>query len=174
MKSVVRLLTRLRQTLASFICPELVEQRDQLEREANRDALTDVANRRALDRALPAAEADPQTAIVLLDANDFGLVNKRCGHATGDELLRQMARVIERVAQRFGLSARVFRAGGDEFVILASTQTAQRLRDEAEREFGEVTVCSGVRVSLSGTVGQTLREADRLLQTRKRTRKEAA
>lgn len=166
-------LRQLRQRLASIICPELVDERDLFEREANRDALTGVANRRALDRALPEAERDPHTSVVLFDANGFGLVNKECGHAAGDELLRQMAHAIERAARRFRVGVRVFRSGGDEFVVLASAESAYHLRDEAEHEFGEVTVYSGVRVSLSGTVGRTLREADLLLQARKCERKAA-
>lgn len=163
---------RIRRALAGALCPELVDERDRFERAANVDALTGVANRRALDRALPSAELDHSTAVVIFDADNFGQVNKVCGHAAGDRLLVEAARTIERAASRFGYGVRVFRAGGDEFVVLAPSATACLIRDEAEEEFGEREACAGVRVSLTGTVGRTFDEADACLQQRKAARKD--
>lgn len=165
------LLASARARVADLIFPEGREQRDMLAREANVDALTGVANRRALDLALRSAERDAGTRVVLFDADNFGQVNKTCGHARGDELLVELARSIERAASRFGYGVRVFRRGGDEFVVLASEATARLIRDEAEVEFGEREACRGVRVSLTGTVGRTLGEADAALQGRKDERR---
>lgn len=102
--------------------------------------------------------------------NNFKIVNDWLGHPTGDAMLVEVALAITRAARRYGFGVRVFRYGGDEFVVLASGATACRIRDEAEALFGSREVF-GVRVSLSGTVGRTLAEADASLQVRKEARK---
>lgn len=157
---------QIRELIADLIYPEGRERRDQAERIADTDALTGLANRRALDRALPTAEVDPDTSVVFFDANNFGLVNKQQGDAAGDELLREMAAAIQLTGKRFGCATRVFRKGGDEFVALVPTRWAHSFRDAAEAEFG----IRGT-VSLSGNVGSTLAQADERLQERKRQRK---
>jgi GGDEF domain-containing protein len=162
---------RLRRLIAGAICPELVEQRNTFERLANTDPLTGVANRRALDRALPSAEADPHVRVVLFDADNFREANKSCGHATGDQLIRMMSGAIVGAATARGFGARVFRLGGDEFAVLASEVSAYQIRDDAEAAFGTLIMGPGLRVSISGTVGRTLAEADAALQARKGTRK---
>ena len=164
---------QLREKLADFIYPEGRDRRDQAERAANTDALTGLGNRRALDLALPTAEADPRTAIVFFDANNFGQVNKLAGDVEGDQMLRSIAVSLSDTARRFGCGSRVFRKGGDEFVVLVPTFWAEKFRDRAEREFGFIRVGS-VAVSLTGSVGQTLVQADSTLQARKRERKAAA
>jgi diguanylate cyclase (GGDEF)-like protein len=165
-----------RQLLADWIFPEGRERREELAREQDIDHLTGLANRRALDRALATAEADSRTAVILFDANNFGLVNKRLGHATGDELLRELAAALQIVARAYGVASRVFRLGGDEFVVLAPAGWAEKLRDAAERHFGQRRFLSGglaFTVSLSGTVAQTLVAADDALQMRKQATKES-
>jgi GGDEF domain-containing protein len=92
------LLTTVRRRLAALIYPEGEDRRERAERAANFDDLTQVANRRALDLALPAAEADPTMLVILFDANNFGKINKIAGHSKGDEVLRELAQVIERCA----------------------------------------------------------------------------
>jgi len=164
------LLTFARRRFADLIYPEGGERRDQLEREANFDPLTGFANRRALLRALPSAEAAPDTLVVLFDANNFRQVNKAAGHMAGDDLLCEIASAISLAARRFGYGVRVFRWGGDEFVVLASSNTAYYIRDEAEEGFGVRTI-AGARISLTGVVGKTIEEADAQLQARKSARK---
>jgi diguanylate cyclase (GGDEF)-like protein len=166
------ILASARAAVADLVYPEGRNRREQLARDADTDPLTGLANRRALDRALPSAERDPHTLVVLFDANNFGAVNKLCGHAEGDRLLVALARRIELAAMRYGYGVRVFRSGnGDEFVVLCSAITACLIRNEAEEDFGEVEVCAGLTVSLTGSVGRTLAEADARLQARKAARK---
>ena len=165
------MLRRLRRRIAGALCPELVEQRDRFERLSLTDPLTGVANRRALDRALPSAEADSHVRVLLFDADNFREANKSCGHATGDQLIRMMSAAIVGAATARGFGARVFRVGGDEFAVLASDTAAYRIRDEAEDAFGTLHLGSGLQVSISGTVGRTFAEADAALQARKGARK---
>ncbi len=88
---------------------------------AMQDPLTDLPNRRALHAALDAAIATPPKdgefhAFYLLDLNGFKRVNDEHGHATGDEVLRVVAKRFRSVARKEDLVARM---GGDEFAVLA-------------------------------------------------------
>jgi GGDEF domain-containing protein len=163
------LLTSIRRRIADAIAPELMEQRNALERAANYDALTGLANRRAFDLAIAAAELDPQTSIILFDANNFGKLNKAAGHKFGDVILREMATTIrQQTGLLLGTAERVFRYGGDEFVVICPASIANTLRDNCEAKFG---FRYWFDVSLVGTVGGTLAEADATLQDRKAGRK---
>jgi diguanylate cyclase (GGDEF)-like protein/PAS domain S-box-containing protein len=87
---------------------------------AEHDPLTGLANRRRFDRQL-ARHVDecrrygPRGAVLMLDLDHFKLVNDTLGHATGDELLRDVAGVLTRRMRSTDLVARL---GGDEFAIL--------------------------------------------------------
>jgi diguanylate cyclase (GGDEF)-like protein len=167
-------LQHLRVRIASWIAPELREQRDQAIRSANIDPLTGIANRRAFELAQTNAELEQDTCIILFDANNFGRVNKVSGHQAGDALLCTLAQSLRDSAQAFGVGSRVFRIGGDEFAIIAPCGLAISLRDHAEINFGAWRSAGNVLVTVSGTIGTTLQDADRELQSRKRQRKEAS
>jgi diguanylate cyclase (GGDEF)-like protein len=82
--------------------------------------LTGLGNHRAfqeeLDRELEWYQRyRVPVALLLIDLDDLKLVNDSDGHAAGDDLLRQMGRLIGEVAR---YADRAFRIGGDEFAIL--------------------------------------------------------
>jgi diguanylate cyclase (GGDEF)-like protein len=87
--------------------------------EALTDALTGLANRRALTReleeALPDAQAESPLVLALFDLDGFKHYNDTFGHPAGDVLL---ARLGGNLRAYFGNRARVFRMGGDEFCAL--------------------------------------------------------
>lgn len=160
----------IRRRIADFIAPEAMEQRRVLERLANTDELTGLANRRALDLALPTAEDDPETSIVVFDANNFAKLNKAAGHKFGDVVIKEMATTIKNQAGLFGFGERVFRYGGDEFVVLCPARIAGIIRDNCEAKFA--ARFPAFSVSLVGTVGDTFATADAALQDRKQERKD--
>lgn len=164
------LVTRARKKAAAIIAPELDVERRAAERLASSDPLTGLANRRALDEALPAAEADPAIQVLVFDANNFGQVNKISGQAAGDEMLQQAGAAIRQAADEAGMGERVFRRGGDEFVVLAPADQVDAIRGRAEELFGDRPV-GDVQVSLTGTAGDTFAEADAALQGAKAKRK---
>ncbi len=83
---------------------------------ANTDMLTGLANRVRLNADLDAAGADGQdVAVLLIDIDDFKIVNDSLGHQYGDELLQQTADRLRPCVHEDDLIARF---GGDEFVIL--------------------------------------------------------
>jgi diguanylate cyclase (GGDEF)-like protein len=97
---------------------EMNRQHAILARQASRDPLTQLGNRKMfMDHAADAlADADgTMTAVILVDLDGFKDVNDMYGHAVGDELLRSAA---ERMNANVRSNDTVSRLGGDEFVVL--------------------------------------------------------
>lgn len=95
---------------------------------ADHDTLTGLPNRSRLDLALTKAmqKADRKgthLAVAFLDVDNFKLVNDSLGHASGDELLKVIAR---RMAAFIGPKGKVVRVGGDEFVVLNAVRTDEQ------------------------------------------------
>ena len=91
----------------------------QLVHQATHDALTGLVNRPEFERRLaaliPAAGAHTPHALLYLDLDQFKVVNDTCGHAAGDDLLRQVAAVMRTKLRAKDTLARL---GGDEFGVL--------------------------------------------------------
>ncbi len=88
---------------------------------SQRDALTGLANRRVLEQRLGYEIARHRRhrrrfCLVAMDLDGFKQVNDRFGHQAGDEVLREVARALERTVRE---ADTVVRLGGDEFCILA-------------------------------------------------------
>jgi diguanylate cyclase (GGDEF)-like protein len=90
--------------------------------QASHDALTDLNNRREFSRVLAhySDTVDESITHVLcfVDLDHFKVVNDTCGHAAGDELLAQVARLIQVCVRTTDVVARL---GGDEFAILLTS-----------------------------------------------------
>jgi diguanylate cyclase (GGDEF)-like protein len=133
----VRALLRLRRHVTELRAQteRLAALNAELERLAVRDPLTGVYNRRHLEQRL-AEETDrarrygqPLT-VILCDVDHFKKVNDTHGHAAGDEVLRNVAKLIGRTIRRVDLLARF---GGEEFVVVAPATDAAGARVLAER-----------------------------------------
>ena len=103
--------------------------------EARTDALTQVANRRALDDELKRCAADYQrrgtpAILLLFDVDHFKKFNDTHGHQTGDEVLRGVARVLRSALGDVGLVARY---GGEEFAVICSGLGYAAIAAQAER-----------------------------------------
>ncbi len=88
---------------------------------AERDALTGLANRRLLDRALPLAWAEAGSdgtpvSMLMIDIDCFKQYNDELGHPAGDTVLIQVSAALTKGARR--VSDIVVRLGGEEFGIL--------------------------------------------------------
>ena len=92
-----------------------------LQEQALRDPLTGLPNRRGFEQAVAAAVArcarsQRPFGVLLIDVDDFKVVNDRLGHPTGDRLLVELAR---RMVGAVRPADTVARLGGDEFVVIA-------------------------------------------------------
>ena len=100
------------------------QQEQRLQYEATHDSLTDLPNRSALmshlELALTRTPADGRITLLMLDLCRFKEVNDTLGHEVGDQVLREVARRFESVADDGGFVARL---GGDEFTLVLE-QTA--------------------------------------------------
>ena len=98
----------------------------QIARLAARDPLTALYNRRALEARAPRLLDDVATdrpgALLLIDIDNFKMVNDLHGHTAGDRLLVALGEMI-RASTPPGLAARL---GGDEFVILLGNATREK------------------------------------------------
>ncbi|MBC8123508.1 MAG: EAL domain-containing protein [Gemmatimonadaceae bacterium] len=94
-------------------------QRQQLVWQAEHDSLTGLWNRRAFKQSLTTALEDTQQhshhTLCYLDLDQFKIVNDTCGHAAGDELLRQVSALLQANLRASDILARL---GGDEFGLL--------------------------------------------------------
>ena len=92
----------------------------QLSWQATHDALTGLVNRREfesrLNHSVHFAKLENQShALCYLDLDQFKIVNDTCGHAAGDELLRQVTALLQAQIRKTDTLARL---GGDEFGVL--------------------------------------------------------
>lgn len=162
---------------------ELSEERRRAVQLAEIDSLTRIPNRAGFARQLNEVLSDPQglasgVAALLIDLDEFKLVNDTFGHAAGDALLVQTA---QRLADALRPGDTVARLGGDEFAVIARTvpdratalALAQRLLQTlcklAQIEGRSIPCGSSIGVALvEGGSGELLRDADVALYASKR------
>ncbi len=166
----------------SFVCSSarllvtqhrLVELKDALRREASRDGLTSLWNRKAileiLDRELLRAERDHEPiGLIMIDVDHFKAINDSRGHGAGDTVLRIIASGIAAMVRPYDS---VGRCGGEEFLIVAPGCGLAETWDLAERVRSHVAGCSimvggsDVQVSLSLGIatGQSANDSEKLL-----------
>lgn len=181
------LLARIRVQIRNRRDRELLQwaqkQRTRLEGAALSDPLTSLSNRRAGDRAvMRALDGGGPVMLLMLDLDHFKEINDEHGHATGDEVLRRVAKVLERRTRKGDTVARY---GGEEFIVViggAPTNMAHKIGERYRQgvneiglsgtEVGGVTISVGVAV-WDGTGARPTREmlleaADKALYTAKR------
>jgi diguanylate cyclase (GGDEF)-like protein len=131
----------------------------ELDRLARQDALTGLANRQALRRALDdalvgAVRRKHRCSVFLLDLDRFKAVNDTLGHPAGDTLLRLVALRLRDV---IGEAGQVGRLGGDEFeVVLPNTSSKDELSKLAQGIIDSLSrpyTINGTAVSIGASVG---------------------
>jgi len=141
---------------------------------AETDPLTGIHNRRTFLRDFEALATDGEArfAVIMLDLDDFKLLNDQFGHLYGDAVLVEVAEVL---AATVGSTAKVARYGGEEFIIaLPGLDTAEAMRvAEAARAavegLGVATASLGCAVRRPGEsgVGVIQRADERLLAVKR-------
>lgn len=157
-------------------------QREELERLATRDPLTGVFNRHTMLEELERAQRllvreHRGHSILVLDLDHFKNINDRFGHLTGDHVLIAIADLLRRNVRK---EDRLFRYGGEEFVILTTTAAEaplkvmaenlrQRIRQEVRAPAGNpVTTSIGAAILHPGeSVREWFARADKMLYAAK-------
>ncbi len=119
------------------------------------DALTGLANRRAMEMVLDRYRAARERfGLMQLDLDFFKQVNDEQGHAAGDEVLRAVAAILREETRE---QDTVVRAGGDEFVLVFHRLTdAARLAGIARRlllRLEQPIPYGGAACRISGSIG---------------------
>ncbi len=111
---------------------------EQLSYQATHDALTGLVNRREFERRVERSVSTvrlghSEHAMCYMDLDQFKVVNDTCGHAAGDEMLRQLSNTLQRVVRKRDTLARL---GGDEFGVLiedCSSEHALRVASNLQK-----------------------------------------
>jgi diguanylate cyclase len=138
------------------------QQRDQLLQYSTKDSLTGAGNRRAMDKQLIEAiqrfeRSDQPMSLIILDLDEFKNINDTAGHAVGDQLLK---RVTDIVLARIRVTDKLFRYGGDEFVVVADPAdlaTAARLAEDLRALVEADRGITGWQLSISLGVAEYVR-----------------
>ncbi len=135
------------------------------------DPLTGAYNRRHMETCLDEAierhrRTGASAALLLIDIDRFKEVNDRYGHAAGDGVLRT---VVALVADRVRRLDRVFRIGGDEFLLLlpdAEMSAAQKVAEDLRARIAAAPVpdAAPVTVSIGVAVLQSAQQMDAWMQ----------
>jgi diguanylate cyclase (GGDEF)-like protein len=146
--------------------------------QASHDALTGLINRREFEQRLErtllsALQQGREHALCYMDLDQFKVINDSCGHAAGDELLRQLALLLKGNLRERDTLARL---GGDEFALLLENcsiadalEVADTFRAEVQRfrfKWGDRIFSIGMSVGMvainrdSGTAASLMSAAD--------------
>ncbi len=149
--------------------------------EAERDFLTGLYNRKALDKILDemflaASENHKDLCVMMIDIDHFGKLNNTHGHLIGDEVLKMIAKIMTDLLKGQDIVARY---GGEEFMVLlpntpvnGAMAVANNLRQtisdkkikrrDTEEYIGDITVSIGVATYITGsdTIPVLVKRAD--------------
>ena len=184
-KTMVNEQEQLRQQLdmASSELATLRANLDTVRRQAETDALTGIANRRAFDQTLKqalGAAVRNRTALslLLIDIDHFKKFNDTYGHSLGDQVLKVVARLLTHCVEDKGTPARY---GGEEFAIILPRLDATEARKIAEtirvtisskqianreggQTYGTITLSVGVAQYMANeSIGSLIDRADEAL-----------
>ncbi|MEC5317451.1 sensor domain-containing diguanylate cyclase [Brenneria populi subsp. brevivirga] len=139
-----------------------------LRSEAQTDPMTGLLNRRGMESILRYWQVGQKSfAIIALDIDHFKRVNDTFGHDTGDNVIKDMARIIRSCSRESDI---LCRSGGEEFLILLpetelaiATGIAQRLRTATQEtvidQVGSITISLGVALWSPGAANITIEQA---------------
>lgn len=145
---------------ANSMITNLTMQVKTLERNSNLDALTKVFNRRALTTYLSnicsKGDISYNLHLLILDIDDFKVVNDTYGHIAGDKILIFIANMLKKTLRD---GDKVFRYGGEEFVIILNRITPAVCLEITNRILGLIRnnqlIYKGESLNVTMSIGAT-------------------
>ena len=133
------------------VTQELRAMLDRARHDADHDDLTGALNRAAFRRALDAfLTRGGDGAVLLLDLDNFGAINKSAGHAAGDAVLRRVAEHLRQAAGDTGIAGRL---GGDEFAVILTGPDPEQV---GRRMLADVVARPAAGPSVDASVGMAV------------------
>ncbi len=170
-----------------FTLSELLIYFNNQKKEANYDELTGVYNRRAFKkRANKIYYSNKSMFLMLMDADDFKIINDKYGHLEGDKALIQIAYILNSAINNTHKNYSLARYGGDEFVIVGNIQNKDEVAqlinqiEEEEKKYNketnnkyniELSIGYAIQNDNHTSVEDLIKEADNLMYAKKRKRK---
>jgi len=162
---------------------ETMHEHFSLEQKATHDTLTNAYNREHFEKSIyslidEAKRADLRLGVLIFDIDHFKEVNDTYGHNTGDVILKQLVKTVHHAIRAEDM---LIRWGGEEFLLLAKTQSLNTLYKLAEHirltientsfeEVGEITCSFGATLYQEDEmIEDTVRRADVALYEAKRS-----
>lgn len=138
------------------------------------DSLTGAYNRSILDSMSPS----DKSVFIYFDIDNFKYVNDSFGHATGDNVLCTIVRIIERNSRKDDVLVRM---GGDEFLLIMEDiriekvmEIVERIEDavknEVSKDYKKLSLSHGMQRYL-GTIDETFQEVDKKMYKNKQKKK---
>lgn len=145
---------------ANKIIAQLTTQVKELEEKTNLDSLTKVFNRRALSSYLEEVcsknNLNNELHLLILDIDDFKAINDQHGHIAGDKVLIFMANIFRKTLRD---GDKVFRYGGEEFIIVLNRIDAEHCKKIADRLLDLVRssklIYKGQNIQVTMSIGTT-------------------
>ena len=147
----------------------------ELEKRAQVDQLTELLNKSTTQelvemRISAGNRSDKHGALIMIDVDNFKIVNDQYGHAMGDRVLSEIGRIIRNSFRGADVAGRV---GGDEFMVYAmdidSPEAAVHLAERVAAQIGEIPglpdVTLSVGIALFPLHGKTFEELYRAADT---------
>ena len=162
-----------------------ITEKKHMESLSEHDNLTKLYNRRKIKKQLKEYKEkvdryNIDCTVIMIDIDDFKLINDQMGHATGDKILEEFANLISNNVRKTDL---VSRWGGEEFVLLLpylsleqGFLSAEKLRGLIENHtfYNNIKITSSLGVSAlsyAKTYMQTIDEADKAMYQSKKSGK---
>ncbi len=146
---------------ANDIIAQLSNQVETLERDSNLDSLTKVFNRRALSTHLShicsQKNITQELHLLILDIDDFKIINDTYGHIAGDKILIFVANILKKTLRD---GDKIFRYGGEEFVILLNRIDEEHCKKITSRLLslvsGNKPIYKGENINVTISIGSTM------------------
>jgi len=154
---------------------DLKVQLEQARKDAQRDILSGLANRRGFENAVQSLEREgyplADCSLLFIDIDHFKRINDTYGHALGDRVLQTVGSILQKATKGQDIAARL---GGEEFAVLLPETRSQGAMTVAERIRSSVARCcirlrdgramDTITVSIGVAEGKVPQQLDELLE----------